>query len=1439
LYNKFLKLLQSDGHLKTPEAISSFQFALSIHSAAPRIEAHYQFYNSSVVPLLGGSDCIAWVSHNGQQYCSPGKTEASLEAADILELPFDRMIGTPTAAGLHVLYADIADPAFREHHKYLSKRVKKDSPPGSEAYAVRYKPPKDSASKPLNVHGYGVELALKRTDYIVIDDRDKEESQQKVDSKSAEKSIEAEEDVADLKPLSASEVTNLGLNAGSYIRESKNPLDTLLKVAQDFPKYSSLISAKEASDSFVMEHSHNNLVGLPAGYNVFWINGQQIDPRKLDAFYLLDHLRRERQYIQGVMDLGFTGLQGISLLSHEAIAEKQDGDEAQRYDWRDDQEGGKIIMWLNNIEKDKRYEEWPTTVMGLLQRTFPGQMPTIRKELHNCIFPINFASSDSVAMVLEHFITFVQRKIPIRFGLLPFTETPGATAQAKVVYHLLDTYGLAALVEYLESSHEAKKLESPNQAIFDKVCEGKTARNEKVERTLQEVLEAEELLPQIEGAKSYLSRLAFSSEEPFFLVNGLPLDLGDSWLQKLSSQISVDLRTVQQAVVEEEVGDEDWLPNVWLEHASPRRNPILIPEDSKSLKFADLSQIYDTYADAMGELPHIPATKDKKEGEEWSHMIVVGDFESAAGSQLLHEILKFRALYPLLDVTLLSNANPSRQGGEAIQPIADLLNAKSAADQTQELAKLGFSPEEQKALEKPFLAKLRGSAPDLRDMITQELKLEAGEHAIVFNGRIVGPFPETAQALTAGDLGHLMGFELNKRVQPALTALKDLDLLSKVSSPLALAKISSMIARSMISDVPEGIFADFPTQRMSMWEKWDDEYTAIEVGDKAKATIQIVVCLDPASENAQKWTPLLKVLSELSGVYLKIYLNPKNKLDELPVKRFYRYVLSSKPSFNKDGSMTGSRAQFRGLPAEALLTMGMDMPAPWLVAPKDSIHDLDNIKLSQLKSGADIEATYELENILIEGHSRDLTTGRTPRGVQLMLGTQLNPREADTIVMANLGYFQFKANPGYYKIQLLPGRSEEIFNIESLGTKGYSPTPGDENTEIALMSFQGVTLFPRVSRKPGMEEVDVLAADKTPLEDLAEKGTDMAQNVLGDQAADLVSKGFKFGTSLLNKAGLGAQRPPSRHADINIFSVASGHLYERMLNIMMVSVMKHTQHTVKFWFIEQFLSPSFKQFLPQLAAEYGFEFEMVTYKWPHWLRGQKEKQREIWGYKILFLDVLFPQDLDRVIFVDADQIVRTDMYELTTFDLDGAPYGFTPMCDSRTEMEGFRFWKQGYWQKALRGRPYHISALYVVDLKRFRQLAAGDRLRQQYHSLSADPNSLSNLDQDLPNNMQFQLPIFSLPQHWLWCETWCSDEALREAKTIDLCNNPQTKEPKLDRARRQVPEWTVYDEEIATLAKRVGGTVADEAAHVVAGDSKDPTADTEDAEKKEHVRDEL
>lgn len=98
--------------------------------------------------------------------------------------------------------------------------------------------------------------------------------------------------------------------------------------------------------------------------------------------------------------------------------------------------------------------------------------------------------------------------------------------------------------------------------------------------------------------------------------------------------------------------------------------------------------------------------------------------------------------------------------------------------------------------------------------------------------------------------------------------------------------------------------------------------------------------------------------------------------------------------------------------------------------------------------------------------------------------------------------------------------------------------------------------------------------------------------------------------------------------------------------IMMLSVLKHTESKVKFWFLKNYLSPSFKvcntnaqimgsfystctcilqyilhkqmssfqDFIPKMAKEYGFEYELVQYKWPRWLNQQKEKQRVMWGY---------------------------------------------------------------------------------------------------------------------------------------------------------------------------------------------------------------------------------
>jgi UDP-glucose:glycoprotein glucosyltransferase len=248
---------------------------------------------------------------------------------------------------------------------------------------------------------------------------------------------------------------------------------------------------------------------------------------------------------------------------------------------------------------------------------------------------------------------------------------------------------------------------------------------------------------------------------------------------------------------------------------------------------------------------------------------------------------------------------------------------------------------------------------------------------------------------------------------------------------------------------------------------------------------------------------------------------------------------------------------------------------------------------------------------------------------------------SDTLVMKTVGYWQLRANPGVWDLKINENsRGAEIFQmVEGKMKRGSVRVTNSINSnkkQLVIGDFVGKNRgdLLMVKRKPGYEKASLFYDD----------------NKNSSQDDDVV----------------------------HVFSLATGHLYERFLKIMMLSVTKRTSAKVKFWLFENFLSPTFKASSIAMAKRIGCEVEFVTYKWPEWLRGQSEKQRIIWGYKILFLDVLFPLNVKKIIYVDSDQVIRGDLKELWNMDLNGAPYGYTPMCSSNEETLGFQFWKQGF-----------------------------------------------------------------------------------------------------------------------------------------------------------------
>lgn len=272
-----------------------------------------------------------------------------------------------------ILWADIRSPEFKAHHDILRAHAAA----GHVSYRVRHRPPRSREDRPVMLSGYGVELALKRTDYIVMDDR---EVASKPEAKTAGEAAEAldGDESQDITPLQQKDITFLGTKATSFVMGSSDPLATLLKLTQDFPKHSGRVATVEANAAIAEELRYNWDVFSAPGQNTLWINGFQVEESQVNAFALLEHLRGERKNIRELMELGLEGREAVELLSHQAIADSKQAELPQRSDYRDAAEGGDVIMWLNDLERDMRYREWSPNVSTVCSSSLQLQFPHTR-----------------------------------------------------------------------------------------------------------------------------------------------------------------------------------------------------------------------------------------------------------------------------------------------------------------------------------------------------------------------------------------------------------------------------------------------------------------------------------------------------------------------------------------------------------------------------------------------------------------------------------------------------------------------------------------------------------------------------------------------------------------------------------------------------------------------------------------------------------------------------------------------------------------------------------------------------------------------------------------------------------------------------------------------------------------------------------------------------
>lgn len=1431
--------------LLAPAQLRMAKLALSMHTASPAVR---MFDEIAIQNGAKEVQCETFVTIASRKVCDNDALkdilklhhEFNVEEHQLQTYLLDHSYPSSDNKSLTViLYGELGMKDFTTKHKILVPYADK----GAINYVVRWNV-KTRGKPKLRLSGYGVELQLKSTEYKSQDDSNPKETEDGESPPQSEEDDENDpqnqidgfnfgrlknlfpalrtplerfrrhlsESSEELAPLKVWQMQALSMQAAAAVIDADDAggdeaLRVLTSIAQNFPMQTKSLIHVNVPRSFRDEVLYNQDVwasslGLRPAEPLLLVSGAQYDAEEVDVMAILDAVREEIGPMNTLYALG---------LSKKLINRLMSLELGESYSW--EEYGLDIrdtsIIWLNDLESDDRYRRWPSSYMELLRPTYPGMLRNLKRNIYNYVIVADPTSTTS-GPPLKLGETLLKHATPVRVGLVlaPNSVDPVLEAAVRSAFNYV--------AQERNSNKEAYYFltqllnPSPDETLNIDFVKKQLKRYASSGANLDDIIsEDSEYNFGRQLAEEFVSKVG-SNNYPQVLINGVPLSEESanplSWTvemleESLVTSLSRHTARLQRAVFRGELSDMDDALDYLMKqpHIMTRLNRrILGSEPSQYLDLSGVPSSGDLFSEEkINRLSHLTGrdalatalpilryfVKSGKLEKISQNVWIVGDLNDKQTRQLLRDALTFMRESSGVRVAFIPNADGTKSTDQSINKVViAALATLEPAEATKYVVRLledegcherqdcDILPELVGALHKQRWAIAGGRA-----LCARGLKLRAGERAVVHNARVLGPL-QPNEKFTLDD------FVLLERFSNQIYADKISEVLDKkkskkndvvddddddesieLSTDTRLKVVSVLAGRKarVRTPTPEGLRTEHSV--VTLQPLYGDE-----------PALQIVALLDPASTAAQRLAPLLLVLRRVVNCHIQLFLNPQDKNSDMPLKSFYRYVLDPELQFNSDGALSGGPiARFSRLPHAPLLSMELRTPTNWLVECVKSVYDLDNIRLADVETV--VHSEFELEYLLLEGHAWDTSLGTPPRGLQLILGTRDNPELMDTIVMANLGYFQLKANPGAWILRLRPGRSEEIYEV--VGHENTDTPAGSEDIQVLMSSFRSHVIKLRVNKKPDKQHLDLLV-----------ENDDKASGGIWNSIAS------SFG---------GGEEQEASDETINVFSVASGHLYERFIRIMMLSVLKHTKSPVKFWFLKNYLSPSLKDILPYMAQEYGFEYELVQYQWPRWLQRQRDRQRTIWGYKILFLDVLFPLHVKKIIFVDADQIVRADLKELVDLDLGGAPYGYTPFCDSRKEMEGFRFWKQGYWRNHLQGRSYHISALYVVDLKRFRRIAAGDRLRGQYQALSQDPNSLSNLDQDLPNNMIHQVAIKSLPQEWLWCETWCDNDSKNYAKTIDLCNNPMTKEAKLSAAMRIVPEWKEYDEEIKGLQARV------------------------------------
>jgi len=438
--------------LVSADQLNLLKYALAIRQFSPKVQAHRTLWPAAEAAgcSMDGAAAVAVV--DGRKCVSdPGKgLEKALNAAAALnesgavvhDLDHE-YAGTsapnPPSVVVH-LYATLGSESFQAFHKVLAKEAASNK----IRYVVRHAWPAggDGKQTEMQVQGYGVEMAIKNMEYKAVDDQKKEggvsssedgeeeedvvagfdfkvllqrKPEREVELLSLRDSLLSEARKAEGTDIKVWALKDLGVQASQRILQSEDPLRLIRDLSHNLPALVNTISRIRVNATIRSELEGNRQYMHP-GTNMIYVNGRKLHLDALTPYKLFDFIKHEIKMMDSIKALGLDTRSSRKILNAPSDDDGMGmGGEEQAF--KLDIKHEDHVFWVNDIEKDDMYKQWPRSLQALLQRGWPGQLRYVRRNLWTAIYMIDPSSVAGLAFISDVLNQVVQQ-VPVRFGFV-------------------------------------------------------------------------------------------------------------------------------------------------------------------------------------------------------------------------------------------------------------------------------------------------------------------------------------------------------------------------------------------------------------------------------------------------------------------------------------------------------------------------------------------------------------------------------------------------------------------------------------------------------------------------------------------------------------------------------------------------------------------------------------------------------------------------------------------------------------------------------------------------------------------------------------------------------------------------------------------------------------------------------------------------------------